>query len=33
MENAVSKLKEKATAVIKSNDQDGVAKWLIENYR
>lgn len=33
MENAVSKLKEKATAVIKSNDQDGVAKWLIENYK
>lgn len=30
VENAVPELKEKATAVIESNDNDGVAKWLKE---
>lgn len=33
VENAVRELKEIATAVIPSNDADGVAKWLAENYR
>ena len=31
VENAVEELKEKATAVISSNDEDGVAKWLAAN--
>ena len=31
MSNAVPELKELATAVIKSNDEDGVAKWLEDN--
>ena len=31
MSNAVPELKEIATAVIGSNDEDGVAKWLEEN--
>ena len=30
--NAVEALKERATAVIGSNDEDGVAKWLVQNY-
>lgn len=33
VENAVRELKEKATAVIGSNDDDGVARWLEANYR
>lgn len=32
MANAVEPLKQAATAVIKSNDEDGVAHWLNENY-
>ena len=31
VENAVPELKAAATAVIVSNDEDGVAKWLREN--
>lgn len=31
--NAVDELKEKATGIIESNEADGVAKWLLENYR
>ena len=31
VENAVPELKAAATAVIGSNDEDGVAKWLREN--
>ncbi len=31
VENAVDELKSMATAVIDSNDNDGVAKWLCEN--
>lgn len=31
VENAVDELKEYATAVIGSNNNDGVAKWLMEN--
>ena len=33
VENAVPELKAIATAVIGSNDSDGVAKWLKENFR
>lgn len=33
VENAVDELKEVATAVIGSNNEDGVAKWLEENVR
>lgn len=33
MENAVPELIAIATGVIGSNDEDGVAKWLKENYR
>lgn len=33
VENAVPELKEIATAVIDSNDNDGVAKWLYQRYR
>lgn len=33
VENAVAGLKAKATAVIGSNDSDGVARWLEEHYR
>ena len=29
--NAVPELKAKATAVIGGNNEDGVAKWLLEN--
>lgn len=32
VENAVAELKEKATAVIQCNEEDGVAKWLEKNY-
>lgn len=32
MENAVDELKEIATGIIESNNNDGVAKWLLENY-
>ena len=32
VENAVAELKEKATDVIESNDDNGVAKWLEKNY-
>ena len=31
VENAVPELKAVATGVIASNEDDGVAKWLIEN--
>lgn len=31
VENAVEELKKIATAVIESNNEDGVAKWLLEN--
>lgn len=31
MENAIDALKETATAVIDSNENDGVAKWLLQN--
>lgn len=33
VENAVDKLKECATAVIGSNNNEGVAKWLMENVK
>ena len=33
MENAVPELKAIATGVIGSNAEDGVAKWLLENYK
>ena len=33
VENAVSGLKALASGVIKSNDRDGVARWLLENWR
>lgn len=32
VENAVDELKSIATCVIRSNDEDGVARWLNENY-
>jgi Cof subfamily protein (haloacid dehalogenase superfamily) len=32
VENAVEELKNRATGIIMSNDKDGVAKWLEENY-
>ena len=32
VENAVDELKSIATAVIHQNNDDGVAKWLVENY-
>jgi hydroxymethylpyrimidine pyrophosphatase-like HAD family hydrolase len=32
MANAAQEVKDRATAVIGSNDDDGVAKWLEENY-
>jgi hydroxymethylpyrimidine pyrophosphatase-like HAD family hydrolase len=31
--NAHPQLKKYATAIIESNENDGVAKWLIENYK
>jgi len=33
VENAVDELKSIATAVIHQNNDDGVAKWLLENYK
>lgn len=33
VKNAHDELKKKATAVILSNDEDGVAKWIEENYK
>lgn len=33
VENAVGELKEYATGIIKSNEKDGVAHWLEENYK
>ena len=33
VENAVDELKSIATGIIESNDSDGVAKWLAENYK
>lgn len=33
VQNAVDELKEIATAVIGSNDEDSVAKWLLKNYK
>lgn len=32
VENAVDELKKKATQIIGNHNEDGVAKWLIENY-
>jgi hydroxymethylpyrimidine pyrophosphatase-like HAD family hydrolase len=32
VENAVDELKEYANGIIKSNEKDGVANWLEENY-
>lgn len=32
VKNAHEELKKRATAMIGSNDEDGVAKWLMENY-
>ena len=31
--NAAAELKERATSVIGCNDEDGVARWLEENWR
>ena len=33
VENAVNELKECATGIIESNENDGVAKWLKKNYK
>lgn len=33
VENAVDELKKLATGVIESNENDGVAKWLLENWK
>ncbi len=33
VENAVDVLKQRATAIIENNNEDGVAKWLRENYK
>ena len=33
VENAAPELKAIATDIIEGNDQDGVAKWLKENYK
>lgn len=33
VENAVAGLKNRATAVIGSNDSDGVARWLEEHFQ
>jgi Cof subfamily protein (haloacid dehalogenase superfamily) len=33
VENAVDELKKMATGIIQSNDNDGVAHWLSENYK
>jgi len=32
VENAVDELKEYATEIISSNEEDGVAKWLVKNF-
>lgn len=32
VKNAHEELKKKATAIIESNDEDGVARWLVQNY-
>jgi len=32
VQNAHDQLKKYATAIISSNDEDGVAKWLKQNY-
>ena len=31
VENAVPELRQLATGIVESNDNDGVAKWLLEN--
>lgn len=33
VENAVDELKKYATGIIMSNDNDGVASWILENYK
>lgn len=33
VENAVDQLKEQATAIIDSNENDGVANWLIKKFK
>lgn len=33
VQNAHDELKKKATAIIPSNDEDGVAKWIAQNYK
>ena len=33
VENAVDELKAAATGIIESNENDGVAKWLLENVK
>jgi hydroxymethylpyrimidine pyrophosphatase-like HAD family hydrolase len=33
VENAVNELKRHATGIIMSNEKDGVAHWLEENYK
>ena len=33
MANAVDQLKKHATAIIDSNENDGVANWLIKNFK
>ena len=33
VENADPELKRRATAVIESNDNDGVARWLLEHWQ
>ena len=33
VENAHTSLKEIATDIILSNEEDGVARWLLSNYR
>lgn len=32
MDNAVDELKEIATGIIESNNDDGVANWLLQNW-
>jgi hydroxymethylpyrimidine pyrophosphatase-like HAD family hydrolase len=33
VENVVEEIKNKSTEIILSNDNDGVTRWLYENYR
>lgn len=33
VDNAVDELKQVATGIIESNENDGVVKWLIQHYR